>query len=251
MPYLLRDGVRLYYEDHGHGMPILLTHGFAASSRMWQGQVTAFQDTYRLICWDMRGHGASDSPEEQTLYSHAHTIEDMRALLDHLGVTQAVIAGHSLGGFLSLAFAIQHPTRAGALILQGCGPGYRNPEAREAWNARTEQRAQALEAKGFEAIGGSSEVRLSHHRSAAGLAKAARGILRQVDARVIDGLPQITVPVLLIVGEGDTPYLNGMNYMARRLPQADLVVIPPAGHGANVDQPEIFNKAVQQFLARL
>ena len=250
MPYLLRDGVRLYYEDHGHGMPILLTHGFAASSRMWQGQVTAFQDAYRLICWDMRGHGASDSPAEQTLYSHAHTIEDMRALLDHLGVTQAVIAGHSLGGFLSLAFAIQHPTRVRALILQGCGPGYRNPKAREAWNARTEQRAQALEAKGFEAIGGSSEVRLSPHRSPAGLAKAARGILRQVDARVIDGLPQITVPVLLIVGEEDTPYLNGMNYMARRLPHAELVVIPQAGHGANVDQPEIFNKAVRQFLAR-
>ncbi|GIX47514.1 MAG: alpha/beta hydrolase [Candidatus Tectimicrobiota bacterium] len=251
MPYLSRDGVRLYYEDHGQGLPLLLTHGFAACTRMWQEQVAAFQHAYRLILWDLRGHGQSDSPEDQALYSHEHAVEDMRALLDHLGVAQAVLAGHSLGGFLSLAFHLRYPERVRALILQGCGPGYRNPEARAAWNARVEERARALETQGLAAVGGGSEVRFCQHRSAAGLARAARGILRQVDAQVIDSLPRIAVPTLILVGEGDTPFLQGCRYMATHIPAATYVVLPQAGHGANVEQPEAFNAAVREFLARL
>ena len=75
MPYLTRDRVRLYYEDHGQGLPILLSHGFGASTGMWRGQIEALQRSYRLIPWDMRGHGESDSPEDQALYSHQHTVE--------------------------------------------------------------------------------------------------------------------------------------------------------------------------------
>src|SRR4030095_6126127 len=144
MPYLPRDGVRIYYEDRGQGLAILCSHGFGASTGMWQGQADALRHAYRLILLDMRGHGESDSPDDQALYSHRHTVEDMRAILDHLRIDQAVIAGHSLGGFMSLAFHVQHPQRVKALILQGCGPGYRNPEARAAWNARAEQRARTL-----------------------------------------------------------------------------------------------------------
>lgn len=251
MPYLTRNGVRLYYEDHGQGLPILLTHGFGASTGMWQPQIDAFQDTYRLIPWDMRGHGASDSPDDQALYSHDHTVEDMRALLDHLGIDRAVIAGHSLGGFLSLAFHVAYPERVRALIVQGCGPGYRNPETRARWNERTERRAQTLEDKGLEALGGGSEVRVSMQRSAAGLAKAARGMLAQVDARVIDHLPHIRVPTLILAGEGDAPYLSGIKYMAERIPNASKVIIANAGHGANVEQPAVFNDVVQRFLAQL
>jgi pimeloyl-ACP methyl ester carboxylesterase len=251
MPYLTRDGVRIYYEDHGQGQPVLLSHGFGASTRMWQGQVAAFQGTYRLVPWDMRGHGDSDSPDDQALYSHEHTVEDMRAILDHLHIDQAVVAGHSLGGFMSLAFQVKYPARVRALVLQGCGPGYRNPEARAAWNQRVEQRARSLEEKGLAALGGNSEVHMSTQRSAPGLAKAARGILSQVDASVIDSLPHIAVPVLIIVGAGDTPFLDGSRYMAARIPHATIVVVPQAGHGANVDQPEIVNQALRQFLEQL
>ena len=251
MPYLTRDGVRLYYEDHGQGVALLLSHGFGASTAMWRGQVEAFQASYRLIPWDMRGHGNSDSPEAQTLYSHQHTVEDMRALLDRLQIEQAVIAGHSLGGFMSLAFHVAYPQRVKALILQGCGPGYRNAEARAAWNARAEQRAHTLETQGLAALGGGSEVRVSTQHSALGLAKAARGILTQVDARVIDSLPHIRVPTLIIVGEQDTPFVNGAHYMAGRIPQATEVVVKNAGHGANVEQPEVVNEAIRHFLARL
>ena len=251
MPYLARDGVRLYYEDHGKGVALLLSHGFGASTAMWRGQVEAFQASYRLIPWDMRGHGHSDSPAEQGLYSQQHTVEDMRALLDHLQIEQAVIAGHSLGGFMSLAFQVVYPQRVKALILQGCGPGYRNADTRAAWNAHAEQRARTLETQGLAALGGGAEVRVSLQHSALGLAKAARGILAQVDARVIDNLPHIRVPTLIIVGAGDTPFVTGSHYMAARILQATEMVVQNAGHGANVEQSEVVNEAIRHFLARL
>lgn len=251
MPYLQRGGVNLFYQDDGHGMPILLSHGFAASSHMWQGQVEAFQHAYRLIRWDMRGHGGSDSPVEQDLYSQAQTVADMRAILDRLDIAQAVIAGHSLGGFLSLAFYVAYPERVKALILQGCGPGYRNPAARAAWNEQVENRARKLEAEGLSRLGGGAEVDATVHRSAGGIARAARGILRQVDARVIDSLAHIAVPVLVIIGENDTHYLSGSDYMAARIPNCTKVVVPQAGHGANVEQPAIVNAALNEFLQDL
>jgi pimeloyl-ACP methyl ester carboxylesterase len=250
MPYIVRDGVHIYYEDHGQALPLLLSHGFGASTGMWQPQIEAFQDAYRLIPWDMRGHGQSDSPDEQTRYSHAHTVEDMRAILDALQIDQAVIVGHSLGGFMSLAFHVKYPARVKGLILQGCGPGYRNPETRAAWNARAEQRARTLEEKGLTVLKGGAEVRLSTQRSAAGLARAARGMLTQVDASVIDSLPHIAVPVLVLVGDGDTPFLEGSHYMAQRIPQATKVVVPNAGHGANVEQPAVVNASIKAFLAQ-
>jgi pimeloyl-ACP methyl ester carboxylesterase len=250
MPYLTRDGIGIYYEDHGHGLPILVSHGFGASTGMWQGQVDALRNAYRLILWDMRGHGESDSPDDQALYSHQHTVEDMRALLDHLRIDRAVIAGHSLGGFMSLAFHVHYPQRVQGLILQGCGPGYRNPEARAAWNARAEQRARTLQDQGLAVLGGGSEVRVSMQRSAMGLARAARGILTQVDASAIDSLPHIAVPVLVIVGDRDTPFLNGSHYMAGKIPHVTKVVVAQAGHGVNVDQPAVVNRILRHFLGQ-
>ena len=251
MAYLTRGGVRLYHEEHGHGPAILLTHGFGASTGMWRPQVDALRATHRLLLWDMRGHGESDSPEDQALYSHAHTVEDMRALLDAAAVDRAVIAGHSLGGFMSLAFHARYPERTRALILQGCGPGYRRPEPRAEWNARAERRAQTLETQGLAALGGGSEVRISRQKSAAGLARAARGILAQADAVVIDSLPTVRVPTLIVVGDGDTAYLDGCRYMAAKIPGAVHVVVPGAGHGVNVDQPAAVDAALRDFLARL
>ncbi len=251
MPDLTRNGVRLYYEDHGQGVPILLTHGFAASAGMWQPQLEAFQSTYRLIPWDMRGHGDSECPDDQALYSQDHTVEDMRALLDHLGIEQAIIAGHSLGGFMSLRFHAMYPERVKALILQGCGPGYRSPTSRAAWNERAERRAHILETKGLDAVGGGAEVKLSKLTSAIGLAKASRGILAQADACVIDSIPQITVPTLIVAGDGDAPYLTGIDYMADRIPHATKTIIENAGHGANVEQAAVFNDIMQRFLDQL
>ena len=252
MPYLERDEIRLYFEDSGGaGMPILLTHGFGASTGMWAGQVAAFKDRYRLIPWDMRGHGLTECPEDLSLYSQAHTEADMGALLDHLAIEQAVIAGHSLGGFMSLAFNVRHPERVSALVLQGCGPGYRSDKARETWNERAEDRAKSLDEGGLAALGGNAEVAISIQKSATGLALASRGILSQVDGRVIDSLPTIAVPTLIIIGDNDRDYLVGSDYMAKRIPGAVNVVVADAGHGVNVDQPEAVNQALGDFLAAL
>lgn len=247
MPMLDRDGVQIYYEVHGEGPALLLTHGYSATSAMWEGQVEPLSKRFKLITWDMRGHGQTDSPQDQGAYSEAATVADMAALLDAAGARSAVIGGLSLGGYMSLAFHLKHPERTRALLIIDTGPGYRKDEARDGWNATSIRRAEKLEAEGLP-TGGSAEVRMARHRSAEGLAKAARGMLTQRDSRVIDSLPGIRVPSIVIVGENDTPFLAASDYMAAKIPGAKKAVIPNAGHAANIDQPELFNAALLGFL---
>jgi len=250
MPFVERDGVQVFYEAAGAGSAVLLSHGYGATSQMWKGQVDALKDEYRVITWDMRGHGQTDSPDDPAVYSEAATVDDMAAILREEGVTQAVIGGLSLGGYMSLAFYLKHPEMVRALMLFDTGPGYRNPQARQAWNETAETRAKAFEERGLAAAGGGAEVRVSQHRSAAGLAKAARGMLAQFDARVIESLADIKAPTLVLVGAKDQPFLAATDYMTARIPNATKVVIEDAGHAANIHQPAAFNQAVTDFLKR-
>ncbi|HEY3847758.1 MAG TPA: alpha/beta fold hydrolase [Acetobacteraceae bacterium] len=251
MPVLNRDGVGIYYEAYGQGPPILLSHGYSATCRMWDGQIAALRDRFRVIVWDMRGHGQSDVPADPTAYSEAATVGDMAALLHACDVESAVIAGLSLGGYMSLAFHLRHPSQVRALMLFDTGPGFRSDAARAAWNARSLARADELDARGFEALGRSDEVRMSQHRSAAGLAGAARGMLTQQDDAVIRSLDTIGVPTLVLVGANDTNFLAATDYMAGKIPGAAKVTIPDAGHASNLHQPATFNCAVEAFLAGL
>ncbi|HEY5726766.1 MAG TPA: alpha/beta fold hydrolase, partial [Methylomirabilota bacterium] len=98
------DGARLHYEVAGEGPALLLSHGFGATGRMWDGQREAFAERWRVISWDMRGHGETESPDDPAQYSTDHTVADMRALLLELGIRRAIIGGLSLGGYVSLAF---------------------------------------------------------------------------------------------------------------------------------------------------
>lgn len=247
------NGVQIHYEAAGNGPAVLLTHGYSATSRMWRPQEGAVSKRYRLITWDMRGHGETESPDDPAQYSESLTIADTAGLLDLLEVEKAVVGGLSLGGFMSLAFHLAHPERVRALVLCDTGPGYRNPEARAGWNKAAERRAQQFEERGLDALGGSTEVRATakYHRSAQGLAHAARGMLAQFDARIIDHLPEIDVPTLVIVGANDEPFLGASEYMAARIPGARLEVIPDAGHAANIDQPDAFNGVLLKFLDAL
>ena len=247
------DGIELDYEASGSGPAVLLSHGYSATRRMWDGQHAALGSRYRVISWSMRGHGETESPADPSRYSAALTVGDMRALLGHLGVEHAVIGGLSLGGYVSLAFYLAHPEMVRALVVCDSGPGYRSPDAREAWNARAHERAAALEARGIDALGRSREVReaLGLHRSAQGLAHAARGMLAQEGSRVIDGLGSIRVPTLIVVGDQDQPFLAPCEYMAKKIPGARLEVIRDAGHSSNLDQPEAFNRVLLDFLDAL
>ena len=250
MAKLVRDGVDLYYEVHGDGPPLLLTHGYSATSQMWRGQVEPFSKHHKLIIWDMRGHGRSDYPDELAAYSEAHTVADMAALLDAVGAERAVVGGLSLGGYMSLAFHLAHSERVEALLIVDTGPGYRKDEPREGWNQTALRTAERYETEGLARLdGGSVEMRTSTHRNADGLAKAARGMLTQRDAGVINSLPDIAVPSLVVVGANDTPFLAASDYMAAKIPGARKLVIPDAGHAANIDQPEAFNTGVLGFLA--
>jgi len=141
--------------------------------------------------------------------------------------------------------------RVAGLVLIGTGPGFRNPEARGQWNERAEARARELEAKGLAESGGGAETRLGRHRSAQGLAGAARGMLAQHDSSLIDSLPRIAVPTLVLVGAEDRHFLAAADYMAAKIPGAQKAAIPGAGHAANLDQPELFNRAVAEFLTGL
>ncbi|MGH6957581.1 MAG: alpha/beta fold hydrolase [Caulobacteraceae bacterium] len=252
MPKLNRDGVELYYEVHGSGTPLLLTHGYSSSSHMWAGQIEPFAKRFKLITWDMRGHGKTDYPADQSAYSEAETVADMAAILDAVGAKKAIIGGLSLGGYMSLAFHLAHPERTAALLIIDTGPGYKNDEARGGWNATAIRRAERFEKEGLPAPGvGGAETRTAPHRNAEGLAKAARGMLTQHDARVISSLPDIKVPSLVVVGSEDQPFLAASDYMAAKIPGAKKTVIEGAGHASNIDKPEAFDAAVLNFLGAL
>jgi pimeloyl-ACP methyl ester carboxylesterase len=248
------NGIEIDYEDTGRGRPIVLTHGHMSSRIAWNGQHQAFADRYRVISWDIRGHGQTVSPDDPAQYSLDLTVADVHALLGHLGIGRAVIGGLSLGGYISLAFALAHPEMVEALVICDSGPGYRNDQARAQWNERAFARAADLEANGLTTLESRSrEVRESRarHRSAQALAHATRGMLAQQGSTVIDGLPSISVPTLVIVGDQDQPFLAPCEYMAKKIPGARLEVIAGAGHSSNLDQPEAFNRILLDFLDSL
>ena len=252
MAKINRDGVDIYYEVHGNGPPLLLTHGYSSTSGMWQGQIEALSKHHKLILWDMRGHGQSDYPDDPNAYSEALTVADMAALLDEVGADKAIVGGLSLGGYMSLAFYRSHPDRVRALLIIDTGPGFKKDDAREAWNARALATADRLDREGLDVLKTATRERATaSHRNAKGLALAARGMLTQRDARVIELLPDIKVPCLIVVGADDTPFLAASDYMAAKIPGAQKVVIPAAGHAVNIDQPKAFVDAVLPFLKNL
>jgi len=249
MPKLSRAGVQIYYEVHGSGPALLLSHGYSATSQMWRGQIEAFAPFYKLITWDMRGHGQSDYPEDQSAYSEDATVDDMAAVLDAVGARSAIIGGLSLGGYMSLAFRLRHEERVKGLLIIDTGPGFKNDQARAEWNKRAASYATEFEKNGLKSLESrSKEMAQSQHRDATGLIKAAKGMLTQRDAGVINSLPNINVPSLVVVGADDKPFLAAADYMAGKIKNAVKVVIPNAGHAVNIDQPQAFNAAVLAFL---
>jgi pimeloyl-ACP methyl ester carboxylesterase len=252
VPTLSRDGVELRYDvatGPAGATPLLLTHGYGSSRAMWQPNVDALAATRTVITWDMRGHGDSASPDDESLYSHALTVGDMVAVLDACDVERAAVGGLSLGGFMSLDFYRTHPDRVRCLLLFDTGPGFKNDDARQRWNDYAYGVAGRLETDGVEALSTSAEV-ARDSADTAGLARAARGMLAQQNADVIRSLPAVKVPTLVLIGADDTNFLAAADYMASTIPHAEKVVVPAAGHAANIDQPDVFNEAVISFLRR-
>jgi pimeloyl-ACP methyl ester carboxylesterase len=219
---------------------------------MWQHQVAPLSAHFSIIFWDMRGHGQSEYRSSQAAYSEVHTISDVPAILDAVCTSKsqkAIVGGLGLGGYRSLAFYRVHPERVKALLIIDTGLGFKNKEARKGWNDNAKRAAETLEAKGLAALEGLSRERtMSTHRDARGLALAARGVLVQRHSKMIDSLVSIQVPALVVVGSEYRPFLAASEYMAKKMPNGEKVIVPDAGHAVNIDQPEGFLKALGPFL---
>jgi len=169
MPKIDRDEVKIYYEVHGSGPPLILTHGYSSTSAMWNGQVEALSKHHKLILWDMRGHGQSDYPADPAAYSEALTVADIAALLDAADAPKAIVGGLSLGGYMSLAFYRAHPERVRALLIIDTGPGFKKDGAREVWNKRAGDTADRFDREGLDVLKSASRERSTvNHRDASG-----------------------------------------------------------------------------------
>jgi pimeloyl-ACP methyl ester carboxylesterase len=229
MPTLQRDGFDLHYDVAGDGPPLLLTHGFGASSATFAANVASLAASHRVVTWDVRGHGQSASPDDPSAYSVDLALEDIAALLDLVADgSPVVLGGHSLGGYLSMRFTVLHPGRVAALVLLDTGPGYGSDEGRAKWNRLIEK--------------------LAMRTSNPGRAHAARGILMQHDALVIESLASIEVPVLIVVGADDNDFRAGSSVMASRMPDARLVVVDGAGHEPHETHADVVDSEILAFL---
>lgn len=255
MPKDRVNDIELYYEVHGQGYPVVFLHGFAGTTNMWHPQVSVLSQEYQFIVYDARGHGQSESPPLPDQYSADIVVEDLFQLLGSLGIEKAVVGGLSMGGYQSLRFYLRHPQMVSALILMDTGPGYRNPVRREEWNRQLEERANVLETQGIEAFAVDAPTytprELLLKMKPIGLANMARKVVAQHDSWVIENLGEIKVPTLVLVGEKDTPFLQAAEYISKAISGAQYMVIPEAGHAANQDNVEVFNRAVLDFLRKL
>ena len=249
------NGINLYYEVHGQGFPVVFLHGFAGTANMWRPQIPALAKGYRFIIYDARGHGQSDSPPSVEQYTADIVVEDLRQLLKSLKIDRAVVGGLSMGGYESLRFYLRHPEMVAALILMDTGPGYRNPARRDEWNRQQAERARLLETQGMASYVAMAPSYVNKEmllkQSAIGLANMARTVVAQHDPLVIESLENIKVPTLVLVGEKDTPFLQAAEYMSKAIPGAQRKVISKAGHAANIDNPDEFNRAILSFLGKL
>ena len=265
MPRSLINGVNLYYEVHGEGFPLVWSHEFAGDYRSWEPQVRFFSRRYRVITYNARGYPPSDVPGEVDSYSQEHAVEDLRGLLDHLGIEQAHVGGLSMGGNVALNFGLAYPHMAKSLIVAGAGTGSADPET---FRRRLDALAQRMETGGMEAMSdytrGPARVQLlrkdtkgwqefadqfSQH-SNIGSAMTFRGVqgrrppIFDLESR----LRALEVPTLIMVGDEDDPCVEPGVFMKRCIPSSGLVMFPQAGHAINLEDPDLFNRAVLDFL---
>jgi pimeloyl-ACP methyl ester carboxylesterase len=266
MPLVELANIRLYYEEHGRGPALVLAHGNACGVRSWDPQLRILTDHYTVIVYDARGHGLSEAPREASAYSQQHMVDDLSALMDHLGLSTAALGGLSMGGNVVLNFAFAHPERVSALILADTGAGF-DDAARMV--ARALQGAEVLEHGGIEAYAdwalrhpaftrfasrGPEEERFIRSclmtNRAHGLALSARGVqAKRPSIYALEAqLRQLQLPVLLIVGEHDEACISPHVFMGRTIPNAAHHVLPGAGHLTNLEAAEAFNRLVVDFL---
>ena len=268
MPYVTTlDGIKLYYEETGAGLPIVFVHEFAGDHRSYEPQMRHFGRCYRCVAYNARGYPPSDVPTNPASYSQDYARDDILAILDGLGLVQAHIVGISMGGFATLHFGISYRDRARSLVVAGCGYGAA-PDRRAQFQEEAEAAARRFEtldivesARAY-ALGptrvqfpnkdprGWEEFRamLAEH-SPLGSALTLRGVqrLRPSLYDLTAAMRQMTVPTLIMTGDEDDPCLEASLMMKRTIPSAALAVLPRTGHGLNLEEPASFNAHLDDF----
>ena len=272
MPYLkTNDGVKLYYEDSGAGRPILFIHEFSGDYRAWELQVRYFARRYRCITYNARGYPPSDVPDEVECYSQRRAVDDAVDVLNHLAIEKAHVVGLSMGGFAALHFGIHYPNRAFSIVVGAAGMGA-EPDKTAQFREEVEIVARRWEGEGaqkFAPIYGSGPGReqlemkdprgfnefiaqLSEH-SAKGAALTLRGVQarRPSPFELVSQLERMTVPLLIIHGDEDRSCLGTGAFLKHVIPSAGLMVFPKTGHTINLEEPALFNFALQDFFTQV
>lgn len=268
VPHLKTDDrVRIYYEEHGEGTPLVLAYGIGGNAKMWDVNVPGLAARHRLVLWEPRGHARSDAPSDPAKYSFRRWTLDLKAVLDHLGIRRAHVGGLSLGAGIATRFALRFPGRVRSLVVTNSSSATGLPLS---WQ-NIVLRARSIEitlTQGMDAMaefamaanpnvserlaldpGAKAEFYEEYRQLApVGYANSLRALLAM--DHITDELGQLRVPVLLIGGDRD-PSLEPMKVMHRKIRGSKLVVLSPASHFANRDQPEVWNGTVLEFLARV
>lgn len=258
--YLKLDDAVLRYRDQGHGPAVVFVHGWTLDLEMWDPQVAALLETFRLVRFDRRGFGLSTGSPMLL-----QDVEDIKTLCRHLAIGRLALVGMSQGVRATLGFALAAPERISCLILDGPPHCSRAGEAAEdelpLIHYRNLVRTQGINAFRREwAMHPFAKLITTDRRLRdlldAMIARYPANDLRESPAAggavpAQGRLENLHTPVLVITGEHDLPSrTRAADVLASRLPEAQRAVIPAAGHLANLDNPQHYNAVVREFLER-
>ncbi len=252
---------KLWYEVAGQGPPLVLIHSGITDSRSWEPQMEAFARAFEVLRYDMRGFGQSD-----TTHGEYSARADLLAVMDAAGVRQAALLGVSMGSSLAIDVTLAHPDRVSALVV--VGPGFSGRQQSDAFKALMGEVDQIFEEKGLDAtIEREMEIWLyGKGRTAAEVDPAVRAAVFEMDrfnserfpadmkARPLDSpaagrLQEIGVPTLIVVGDRDLyDVMDAAEQLEAGITGARRVVMPGTAHVPNMEQPDVFNRIVLEFL---
>lgn len=246
--------VKLAYEEHGSGYPMIFIHGYPLNRTTWKPLIPYMQKTVRMILVDLRGLG--ESPVVDGVYSMSAMAEDIHSLMDRLGIARACVVGHSMGGYVSMAFARAFPERLSGLGLVATHARSDSPEGRV---ARLKQADEVLQ-NGVAVVADAMPPRLSASTKIQAL---MREVILSADRRAVYGclkgmavreealawLPDVHVPSVIIAGINDAIVpLDAAKQMAAALPQGSLLELPGTGHMPMMENPQAVAQALNHLV---
>lgn len=260
--------MNLHWEESGAGTPILFVHEFAGDHRSWAPQVRHFAKSHRCITYAARGYVPSDVPPDVAAYSQARAVEDAIAVLDAARVDKAHVVGLSMGGFATLHLTVAHPERVISAVIAGVGYGSQ-PEKQEQFRRESHAIADAFANTGSAAVAetyavGPARVQLQNknkeawsefkrslaEHDATGATNTMRGVqaARPSLYAMQDVLNAIRTPILILAGDEDEGSLEPSLMLKRTIPTSALAILPRTGHTLNLEEPALFNDAVERFI---